>query len=192
MEGNLLIDGYVEILQDNEVILPYTHNKFVDNGMRGLMSIIATAGLIYDNQPSYDYQWYLPSSDWYIYLGNDSTTPTTPNMTVLTSPIGTAPGTTPNSKNLTARNGSSDGIWNVIYTAIWNPGTVTGTISELGLYMRWPTRIEYKWNLGWSTTYIPATTMGSRLAVADNEFETITIDPTKSVSVNWKIQFAFE
>jgi len=37
------IDGYVEILQDNKTILPYTHNKFTDNGMRGLLSIIATS-----------------------------------------------------------------------------------------------------------------------------------------------------
>lgn len=192
--GYMYLDGFYEVRQDDEIVLPYTHNKFLDNGMRGFISIIACGSVrLSCAGGSYSSGLMLPASDWNIYLGNDTTTPTLPTMTILTSPIGTSPGTAPDNKTITVKDGSFNGVWNVVFTAVWNPGSITGIIGELGLYARWPTNLNYKWGVDTCNSFVtPATTMGSRLCVADNEFTAITIDSSKSVAVNWKLQFAFE
>ncbi len=180
------VKGLVTVKQGERVIARDIPNHFVNSGLKGLLSQIINAG--HDSGGSHTYH-YLWAYTWHIYLGSDTTTPTTTTMTVLASPIGTAPGTPASSQGISTKDGSSDGIWSATFVATWNVGTVSGTLGELALYMKARDQTGFKWKP--TTTYNPAEVMISRLSSADVDFSSFIINNTLPLTVEWTVQFSF-
>jgi len=184
------IKGYVTIWQgegkEKKIIVERAENRFVDAGLKGLLSITLSRLLRYLNR-----HWYLPGSPdgWSMYLGTDTTTSTTHGMTSLQSPIGTAPGTPPNTRSGTDVSNPATGVWRFSLIAVWYAGTVSGTVGELALYMKVPAIIDFGWSI--TSDYDPPLVMVSRLASADGDFGAFTIDPSKSLTVQWTLEVSF-
>jgi len=163
-------------------------NHFVGSALLGFLSLtlfnqITSAG------SSVTRHFYLPASDWTMFLGSDIETPTTASTTTLAQPP-TNETTEPSQKQIFTTDGSSTGVWSATYRTVWNQGTIAGTIGEVGLFMRMPTNTEIGWNIS-NTTYTPSRVMVSRLSVADSDIEPHTIDTTNPLILDWKVTFSF-
>jgi len=127
-------------------------------------------------------------------IGSDTTTETAPGMTNIVAPI-INEGTHPSMKQIFTTDGSSTGVWEVMYRGMWNRGTVSGTIGEVGLYLRMPTITTIGWSWGYygsvSGTYTPTRTLVSRLSVADSDFPAHTIIETEPLTIDWTIRLQF-
>jgi len=187
------VQGIVTIRQGDKILCKKAVNHFVDAGLKSLLSCIIWSAITdnYQSGTSPVY-WYLPAySGWSIYCGNDTTTPTTTGTTTLTDPIGTPPGTAPNVLGCSVHSGASDGDWFVILTGTWNVGSLPAeTLGEVALYMRASTETTFAWTKT-DVNYTPSVVMISRLSNADGDFASFTIDDTKPLTVDWKIQFQF-
>jgi len=179
------IVGLVTIKQGRKVVVRNVRNHFVDAGLKGILSTMIFKEVY---APSYydRYHWYLWANSWKIDLGSDTSTPTTPTMSNLVSPLGVAP----SSKTISTKDGSGDGIWEATYIATWDAGTVSGTVGELGLFMRAPDKTTFQWRVE-GGDYTPPVVMVSRLSSADGDFTEFTIDETKPLTVDWKVRFSF-
>jgi len=185
--GRIVITGSVEITNGPKHAGPY-RNHFVDSALGAIMyilltSVTAASGGGYFNTIA-------PLNPHTMYIGSDTSTKTTASMTALVNPIGTAPGTAPNSWNNAMQllsNGSA-----VTYTATWNAGTVSGTIGEIALYGSAATAY-YVGTLSSSTTpdWNNNSVMLSRLSVADGDFSSFTINSAYPLVIVWTVQFVF-
>lgn len=133
--------------------------------------------------------YYLPSNGWTMLIGSDTETPTTASTTALTSPIINT-GTEPSQKQIFTTDGSGDGVWTATYRAMWNQGTVSGTVGEVGLYLRMPTYTTSGWNV-YNTNYTPSLVLASRLSVADSDISPHVIDETNPLTLDWKVTLSF-
>jgi len=115
-------------------------------------------------------------------LGTNTTTPTAFDMIALQSIINVAP----NSLVIT-RDNPSAGVYRAIYTATWNSGTISGTVGEIGLFCN----LQKTLGSNVLTTIDVTSTLWSRLSSASGDFSQFTIDPTKPLSVEWRIVFQF-
>ena len=108
-------------------------------------------------------------------------------MTALVSPIGTPPGTAPNSKDGYLSNPSA-GVWRVVYSATWDAGAISGTIGEAALYL---TTVAY-FSFGDNDWFCNESDgrMVSRLASADGAFSAFVIDDTKPLTAIWTIELS--
>ena len=199
VEHGILIEALVTIKQ-GERIIAQARNHWVDQGLRGLISQIITGqytGGASGGVRTFKVWWGANTAypdaglGWQMYLGQDIVTVTTPGMTVLTTPIGGAPGTAPNSRSNSVKDGSADGIWNITYIATWNPGTVSGTLGELGLYMGAVDNATFQWVQTGGNPWKPANVMVSRLSGADGDFSSFIIDDTMPLTVEWTVQLSF-
>ena len=121
-----------------------------------------------------------------MYIGSDTVTPTTVSMTALAAPIGTAPGTAPNTFNVSySVNINSNTPAKVLYAATWNAGTVSGTLGEVGLYIK-----GYTGGLS-GATYATNPGLGARMASADGAFTSFTISTTVALSISWLVSFVY-
>lgn len=192
---DLDIGGFVTITSGEDVICKDVHNHFTNNGMRGILSVPAYQGRTYSVIPTTAYAgFYLPAynNEWSIYLGTDISNATDPaTTTALVSPIGTAPGQAPSVNSVAARDGTSDGIWEAQYTALWVAGTISGTVGEAALYLKWPAATTGRWGDDATTLFNPPASLGARMAVADGDFTAFTIDTSKPTVVDWRLRFAF-
>lgn len=180
------IRGYVEIRNGDTVI--NGKNKFVQS-LLGHISNIMTLGRISWTQASSLF-WRGPMYSLNMYLGTDTVTTTTYNTTALYSPIGTSPGTAPNTL-LGSTVNPSNGVFQIVITATWNTGTVSGTVGEMALYLNLTPALKgYQWG-GSSTQEYGAVQLASRLAVADGTISSFIIDNTKPLAVTWIIQVSF-
>jgi len=121
-----------------------------------------------------------------MYIGSDTSTATTVTMTSLVSPIGTAPGTGPNTNSYSGAYYSTSTTPVVItYNAIWNAGTVSGTLGEAGLYL--------SINTGGLTNGATASSPGlaSRLSAADGSFTAFTINTAAALTVTWTVSLVY-
>jgi len=184
----ILVKGNVTVRNgERTIVVP---NHFVDQGLKSIISQIIQGG----TNTSYAYAvnpWY---ASWTILLGSDTTTPTACTMTALIAQIGG----NPNSKSATTKDGSADGIWNVKFSAVWNTGTVSGTLGELALYEGVSTpapgimdQTAFKWHWGWGAAVTLAQAMISRLSSADGDFSSFVINDTVPLTVEWTVQFSF-
>ncbi len=185
MNEYIKFQGLVSAHQDT-IIFKDIPNKFVEQGMKGIIGFINMQSAHISNSAFYA----MPAYNWSMYLGTGSEN-TTPAMTALSTPIGTTPGTAPTLRSISFKDGSLDGIWDIIYTATWNTGTITGTVTEMGLYLTAPRYYTYSWESSSSATYDSGRQMMSRLCTGDSEFEAFTIDDTKPLTIDWKIRFTF-
>jgi hypothetical protein len=176
--GEIRIRGIVDI--QNGKYHQRARNHFVGAMLNGLINFLAFTGTISNGYAAYGWT----GLNGYMVLGTNTTTPTNISMTSLVSPIGTAPGTKPNSQvgsTAALSNGAS-----VTYTATWNAGTVSGTVGEIGIYLYVDNTLRT-----FGSTPSPATTFASRLSVADGDFTSFTINTAAPLTINWTIQFTF-
>jgi hypothetical protein len=173
----------VEITNGPKHAGPY-RNHFVNNALWALGYIlVSNFNIFYNYSDRID-----PLNPQTMYLGTNTTVPTFPNMTGLAAPIGPAPGTGPN--NWSSSYGSITNGYQVVYTAAWNPGTVSGTIGEMALYGS-AANTYYTGNTSSSLTWGSGNVMLSRLSVADGDFSAFTINSAYPLVIAWTIQFAF-
>jgi len=135
--------------------------------------------------------WYGATDNWDIYIGSDTSTVTTVSMTSLISPIGTTPGTAPNTKSPSGAYYSSSTTPVVLsYVATWNAGTVSGTLGEVGLYL-----LDAYYNVGvrplTNSSYISNPALVSRLSAADGSFTAFTINTAAALTVTWTVSFVY-
>jgi len=178
------IRGEVSVYQEDaaanrEYLIQNVPNHFVDALLKGFSSFMCGD---YINSSAC---W---ANGFTITLGTDTTTETTHNMTGLVAPIGTAPGTPPNVTSGGDVMTDGNGKYWFDYIAVWNPGTVEGTVGELALNLKPFTNISYNYN----ETSTKSLAMCSRLAVADNSLEPFTIDPNRSLTITWGVSITYE
>jgi hypothetical protein len=189
-ERAIKIKGFVEVLNGD------THftgeNKATSNLLKTIASFLASDSGYYTNSTAAvalpSYQW--SSRTTFMVIGSDQSTVTTESMQNLVTPIGTSPGTKPNSQAFATSNPST-GVWRITYTATWNAGTVTGTIGEIGLFLYGFTALQAagtgysNYNMGLSVI------MTNRLAVANSDFTAFAINNTVPLVIAWTLQFSF-
>jgi hypothetical protein len=167
------IRGTVKI--ENGEYIAIGRNHWVGQGLETIGSYLINSTSV--NTGSYN---------WNMYLGSDTSTPTIVSMTSLVSPIGTAPGTAPNT---TSRSGTyystSTTPVVIIWTATWNAGTVSGTLGEVGLYL-W---INIGYLTNGTTTSSPG--LASRLSAADGSFTAFTINTAAALTVTWTVSLVY-
>jgi hypothetical protein len=177
------MEGFVEIQNGDTHIK--AKNKFVQTTLQHITNMIAGYG--WWNSVT---TFYGPIRSYSIYIGQDISTPTAYNSTALSSPIGTSPGTGPNSISGTVSS-PSNGIFNMSITATWNPGTLSGIVGEMALYMNIYTAGNlraFQWGGGYNP---PSAVMASRLSVADGDFSSFAINTLNPLSIAWTIQLRF-
>jgi hypothetical protein len=180
--GEIRIRGIVDI--QNGKYHQKARNHFVGAMLNELINFLSAANL--------GQAYFIPAYNWtylnygFMVLGTDTTTPTNKSMTALVVPIGTAPGTKPNSQT-----GSTAALANgasVTYTATWNAGTVSGTVGEIGLYLYIDNTL---WTFGANGPTSQVSQFASRLSVGDGDFTAFTINTAAPLTINWTIQFTF-
>lgn len=179
------MEGIVKIQNGDTCIK--AKNKFVQTTLQHIANMISGSGWV-----SYSgLYFYGPLLYYNMYIGTDTTTPTLYNSTALSLPIGTSPGTVPNSINGSVTN-PSNGIFNMVITATWNQGRVSGTVGEIALYLNmYPAGNLKPFQLS-NTNYNPnSAIMASRLSVADGAFSAFTINTGNPLSIAWTIQLRF-
>lgn len=196
MSKIIKIKGIVTIRQLDKILIKESVNHFVDAGLKGLISTIIGKGC-YNTYKNTDI-WNLWEKDWQMYLGQDTAIPTAHDMTELQTPIGSAPGTPPDTVNITVKDGGAggdaDGVYHAKYIASWNIGTLPAvTLGEAALYLRAPTKTEFGWKIeeAYGETYTPDLVMISRLSSADVDFSSFVIDDTKPLTAEWTIELSF-
>lgn len=179
--GGISLSGFVQIR--NGQTRAAGRNHFVDQGLLGLLSCLAANYFVYT-------PLWSNSTPPAAYLGSDTATATTHGMSALTTPIGTSPGTAPDSRSATKTSGSSTGIWSVDFKYTWNAGTLTdgATVGEAALYgTNVQTSTTFGVSLGSGTTNL----MVSRLSAADSDFSSFSIDASVNLVVTWTITLTF-
>lgn len=176
-------------LTNGQTIWKSHPNHFVKQAMRGILSQMLFLKSDSSGNGSTYYYTYLPASSWTMFLGSDTETPTTASTIALTQPL-TNETTEPSQKQIFTTDGSSTGVWSATYRTVWNQGTITGTIGEVGLFMRMPTTTTNGWSVV-KTNYTPARVLVSRLSVADSDIAPHTIDTTNPLILDWKVTFSF-
>jgi hypothetical protein len=176
------IRGYVQFVNGPKKTRWY-RNHFVNGGLIELVNLFAANQLAgVSDVPAVN---WAARTDGFIVLGTNTTTPTTQSMTQLVNPIGTAPGTKPNTQ--TGMTGTLSNGYYVIYQATWNTNTVSGTVGEVGLYARgYSNLVSFGQNLSGVSIF-----MFSRLSVADGDFQPQTINTSYPFTVNWQLSFTY-
>jgi len=176
------IRGTVKIENGEHIVVGRNH--WVAQGLETIGSylvagtsvqICGNAGGIYD-----------ACTNWNIYIGSDTSTPTTVSTTALAAPIGTTPGTRPNTASYSGVYYSSSTTPVVLtYVATWNAGTVSGTLGEVGLYLT----INTSGLANGTTATNPG--LASRLSAADGSFTAFTINTAAALTVTWTVGLVY-
>jgi hypothetical protein len=118
------------------------------------------------------------TSNWYILLGLDTTTPTNTIMSSLVKPISIQPNFEYINGNYYS--GSTNAV-SIKYTVTWLPRTVSGTIGEIGLYL----------TLSGGTYPVGNPGMVARLSVADSSFTVFTVNTYSTLTVVWNVNLVY-
>lgn len=182
---SIKIRGIVEIKNGDNVII--AENKFTQSMLAWFANM---CGINYVYGPcciiSY---WNISTYAWDIYIGQDQSTPTAYNTTVLVSPIGTSPGMPANSRSGSTSN-PSGGVFRTIYAATWNPYAVSGTVGEMALYLSVKDVLQpFGWGIQTGSTETKK--LVSRLSAADGNFPPFSINEANPLSIAWTIQLGF-
>jgi len=165
--AELKLFGKVEIENGDTKI--NGRNHWVGTGLETLAAFIGSTSGVSVNTTT---------SNWYILLGLDTTTPTNVTMSSLVKPIPTQP----NIKSIYGSyfSGSTNAV-SIRYISVWHPGTVSGTIGEAGLYL----------TLSGGNYPIGNFGIVTRLSAADSSFTVFTVDTSKTLSVYWDINLVY-
>jgi len=174
------IRGTVKI--ENGEHIAIGRNHWVGQGLETIGAFLVWSGW----NSGGPYGFYGAVLNWNIYIGSDTSTTTTVGMTSLVSPIGTAPGTGPNTNSYSARYYSTSTTPMVItYIATWNAGTVSGTLGEAGLYL------TMNANGVTNGAYASSPGLASRLSAADGSFTAFTINTAAALTVTWTVSLVY-
>lgn len=181
------IGGFVEII-NGDTYLKEQQNKLVQTMYAWFSNMTSCNGYVHTSNISDT--WSLMTNGYQMYLGTDIITPTAYDTTALTSPIGIAPGTAPNTTGGTVTNPST-AVYRILFSATWVPYTVSGTVGEMALYLRLmaPTIQGFGWQRIGSVT--ESLRLASRLAVADGSMSSFAINNASPLTMNWTIQFSY-
>ena len=180
MGHRLVVKGYVEV-RNGDKLLFRSRNHFVGVNIISLANTFSSfAGLT--TQPSMPIYGFT-SLDSFMVIGTDTATSTVWGTTGLTAPIGTAPGTKPNTQACTLSTDNSTKA-KITLTSTWNAGTVSGTVGEIGLY-------SYALYETLSSTATTANGLISRLSAKDADFTAFTINTANALAITWVIEFSF-
>jgi hypothetical protein len=181
------IRGTVKI--ENGEHIAIGRNHWVAQGFETIGALLVWSGYAANYIPgsaTSPYMFYGAVNNWNIYIGYDTSNPTTVSMTALAAPIGSTPGTAPNTKSYSGAYYSTSTIPIVLtYVATWNAGTVSGTLGEAGLYLYI--------NTSGLTNGTTATNPGlaSRLSAADGSFTAFTINTAAALTVTWTVSLVY-
>lgn len=183
--NNIKMFGDVEITNGDNVVTGRNH--FLNNGFRSIYDIILLTYInAYNKNDACTYYYYLPANSWYMRLGTDTTTVTDPTMDELTSLIAIAP----TSQQMFITDGTDDGHYIITFRSIWATGTISGTVGEMGLYMRCGENInQHMYSSKYYTAITPPVKLVARMTCIDNDFSPIVIDETKPFIVDWNMNF---
>lgn len=189
---SIKITGDVEIRNGDTIIK--AKNKFVQTLLQHLTNIFSN-NLLYAGGGGYSSDgWTGPLNNQNIYIGADTTTPTDYNTTALILPIGTVPGTAPNTI-IGSTSNPSNGVFRMTITATWIAGAVSGTVGEMALYLRLYPAGNLKpfgWSIVFGSPYSPASViLVSRLAAADGAFSPFAINTANPLAITWTIGVSF-
>jgi hypothetical protein len=184
LDSTIHVSGTVKI-ENGDTVVEYK-NKTTMNYLKYMLSMIG--GYTWSSTGTcgwYAPGWYQGLDQTYVVLGLDQTHVTTNTTSALTAPIGTSPGTKPNSSaRCTSQNGNN---FYMTYSYTWQPGVVTGIVGEIGHYFATSAQQLITTN---ATQYCNGTsTLNSRVCVADGEMSPFTIDPMKPLLVTWTYEF---
>jgi len=176
--GRIRAEGWVEVING-----PYRkkfRNHFVDSALFALGYILGS-----NWTASAASAVYAPLNPQTMYIGSDTSTKTAATMTALAAPIGSAPGTAPNtvSTSIVTQTGQSS----FTLSAVWNASTVTGSLGEMALYGTALTAALTGSQGSQSTSQV----MLSRLSAADGDFSAFAINSAFALQINWTITFTF-
>lgn len=187
------LQGRVTVFQEDtdgerEYIIENQRNHFTDGMLRGLLSF-----MVGNYISTRDYSgnsiinaWYY---NWNILLGTDTVTPTTHTMSSLVAPIST----NPNTRLCEGFKQVADDHQYINWTAVWNAGTISGNVGEMGLYFSPFTNITPLWThtVHHNTIYNYPTIMCSRLSTASEDFTQFTIDNSRSLTITWTTEVRY-
>jgi hypothetical protein len=190
MAESIKIKGLVEIINGDTYIV--AENKFVQNMLIRLVNM-TTMSRFNDNFGGGT--WGMSTYAWDVYIGTDTTTGTVYNTPSLSNPIGTTPGTAANIKTGSTSN-PSNGVFRVTFSTTWNPGTVSGTVGEMALYLSVKSTLQsFGWTLLASSigygSFQETKQLVSRLAAADGTLTPFIINTINPLTINWTVQFNF-
>ena len=177
VSGHVKIENGDTVIEGNNKITMPTLMALINwisgnNGRNGSSSYQSDVG--FNNPASTSYQW--------IYLGTDTTTQTNIATTSLVAPIGSPT----KCYDIKTAGWSSGTTSYIAWTAVFRPGDVSGTVGEMGLYLR----MDADGLSSAAAQYINSGSyMAARYSVADSEFDAFIIDETKPVIVTWTLQF---
>jgi len=145
---------------------------------------------------------YYMSRQYTARAGNDTSTPTSPDMTDLVSKIDIAPDT--QNRALFKSSGYSE--YSSRHKFMWNAGTIPAqTIGEFGVYLylsddSWSSPVENP-NLWYVSTsdvltvlvpYVnPALRLGARISSGDGDFDPIDYDSSEALILEWYVTIRF-
>jgi hypothetical protein len=178
------IRGTVKIENGEHIAIGKNH--WVGQGLETIGGLLVNNGYFISSVSFGGNTIYGATYNWSIYIGSDTSNPTTVTMTSLVAPIGNAPGTAPNTKSYSGSYYSTSTTpVTLSYVATWNAGTVSGTLGETGLYL---------WiNTSTLTNGTTATNPGlaSRLSAADGSFTAFTINTAAALTVTWTVSLVY-
>lgn len=190
LSDSIALKGYVTIWQgegdEKKLVCKRKENHWVDAGIQGLVSALIGQALLAGS--TYNVFCWVYDDSLGLYLGTDTAAPTTHSMTELTSPMGTPPGTAPDSLTGADLTNPSSGLFKTSIIALWFAGAVSGTVGELALYMGAFEDLTPDWT---ESNRVFPSVMASRLSEADGDFSSFGIDPTKSLTVQWDLEVSF-
>jgi len=117
----------VKIINGNTVI--EGKNKITSRLLRDLANFIG-GHTFPDNQGTLNRYYNNPAGNW-VYLGTDLTTPTNASTDALISPIGPT-----KCQTISSTAWQTGNAFYVQWMATFNPGTVSGVVGEMGLYLQ--------------------------------------------------------
>ena len=181
----IIIEGIVEITNGDTHII--ANNSVVNQGLAALVSIMSISGMLPNTSPA---QFWLGAGNGSMRVGQDTVTPTQSTTTLLSAPIGAGLGTIPNSQTISNSNPVA-GQWQVTYTSLWNAGTVSGTLGEVGLFLFIWTAAQGLQPAGGANVAPTTHTMFSRMASADGKFVSFAINAAVPLAISWVIRFTY-
>ena len=174
--------GRVTVKQDGSIIYEDIPNHWINYGLKGLTSYLCVSGWN-GNYTSYGWSGSSTSNGYNMRVGTNTTTVTTFDMSELLTPVVVNPNATMGS-NITQ---VSTGVWHLVFTANWNAGVITQTIGEVGLYLAPFDILSVQGGDSGQKTQ----RLISRISAADGTFTAFTPDPTKTLTIEWKVGVSF-
>lgn len=174
IDSTLMVSGEVTITNGDTHIV--AKNKICSGLLMNLSNIVGSYNM---SANAFTYN-FAPSENG-IIIGYDTVTPTTARTTQLTGPTTQR---NPFIYGATSQNGND---YLLTVTAMFNPGQVSGVCGEIGLF--YASSASQTATASRTAPGRSANILWARLASADGEFTSFTINPVKPLVIVWTLKF---